>query len=158
MKCPHRAPQGEEIYRKDTLSVFEVDGKKSKVRRRPRWTPPLGAAQVADAIGRNRSPARWVGLRTALLPKLVPAGQALLGPQDAVLRRGAVPVLRYDRVGRARRAHSWLLFQGKVLAGRLQRGVYPDAPAVPAQGLRPPAHPVQYVGALQRSGGGLDAG
>ena len=31
-KCAHRHPQGDEIYRKNGLSVFEVDGKKSKVR------------------------------------------------------------------------------------------------------------------------------
>ena len=30
-KCPARCPPGDEIYRKDTISVFEVDGRKNKV-------------------------------------------------------------------------------------------------------------------------------
>jgi len=29
-KCPARCPPGDEIYRKDTVSVFEVDGRKNK--------------------------------------------------------------------------------------------------------------------------------
>lgn len=31
LKCPHRHPQGDEIYRKGELSVFEVDGRLCKV-------------------------------------------------------------------------------------------------------------------------------
>lgn len=31
MKCPWRHPPGDEIYREDTISFFEVDGKKSKI-------------------------------------------------------------------------------------------------------------------------------
>ena len=30
-KCPARCPPGDEIYRKDSVSVFEVDGRKNKV-------------------------------------------------------------------------------------------------------------------------------
>ena len=30
-KCPARCPPGDEIYRKETISVFEVDGRKNKV-------------------------------------------------------------------------------------------------------------------------------
>ena len=30
-KCVWRHPPGDEIYRKGTISVFEVDGKKNKV-------------------------------------------------------------------------------------------------------------------------------
>ena len=31
MKCKARHPPGDEIYRKDSVSVFEVDGRKNKV-------------------------------------------------------------------------------------------------------------------------------
>jgi hypothetical protein len=30
-ECQHRSPPGKEIYRKDLLSVFEVDGEENKV-------------------------------------------------------------------------------------------------------------------------------
>ena len=30
-KCEHRHPPGDEIYRHDNISMFEIDGKKAKI-------------------------------------------------------------------------------------------------------------------------------
>ena len=73
-----------------------------------------------------------------VLPEPVSARQAVPGPQDAVLRRGPVLILRHDRVRRAdeQARGGWVLQQGEVVQRGLQPGVHLDAAAVPAQGLR----------------------
>ena len=48
-----------------------------------------------------------------LLPKPVPVGQAFSGPQDIVLRCGALPVLRYDRSRQHWLSPDWIFFQGQ---------------------------------------------
>lgn len=49
------------------------------------------------------------------LSEPVPAGQTLSGPQDFVLRRGAVPLLRDDGAGQHRLPSGRLFLQGQVL-------------------------------------------
>ena len=87
------------------------------------------------------------------MPKPVLPCQAVSGPQDAVLRRRLVPVLRAVRGGRARVPHRGVLQQGEVLGGGVQPGVHSDPPGVPAQGLRQDAHLV-LVRAEQEGGQG----
>ena len=41
LKCKMRHPPGDEIYRDGKVSVFEVDGRKSKVRSRSHPSPSL---------------------------------------------------------------------------------------------------------------------
>lgn len=31
MKCPYKNPPGDEIYRNDSVSIYEVDGRKNKI-------------------------------------------------------------------------------------------------------------------------------
>lgn len=48
-----------------------------------------------------------------LLPKPVPVGQAFPGPQNIILRCGALPLLCYDRSGQHWLSPDWVFFQGQ---------------------------------------------
>ena len=71
-KCHLFHPPGNEIYRKGTLSFFEIDGRKNKVCHDERSTC------VVDFY-----PLLFVLLD--LLPEPLSCGEALPGPQDPVL-------------------------------------------------------------------------
>lgn len=83
-------PPGDEIYRKGVISVFEVDGKKNKV-------------DVLLILVRKKISIFVLYLTNIyhllfvdLLPKPLSPCQTLPGPQDIVLRRGAIPLLCDD--------------------------------------------------------------
>lgn len=60
----------------------------------------------------NNAKWMWCSVFTDLLPKPVSSGQALSGPQDTVLRRGALPLLRTHSERQQRLPPCRLLFQG----------------------------------------------
>jgi len=71
-----------------------------------------------------------------VLPKPVLPRQDVPGPQDALLRRRPLPLLRPVRVRRARGARGGVLFEGETFRGGLQPGLHPHPARVPAQGVR----------------------
>ena len=79
MKCDLRHPPGNEIYRKDSLSVFEVDGKRNKI-----------YCQNMCLLAKVFY-SRHLNVRFAHLVEQ--AFAAFLGPQDSLLRRGTVSLL-----------------------------------------------------------------
>lgn len=83
-------PPGDEVYRKGAISVFEVDGKKNKV----------GKVQKAVTFYCLTQAVRLEQMCRFLSPDLLPEPvftcQAFPGPQNAVLRCGALPVLCHD--------------------------------------------------------------
>ncbi|XP_059728749.1 histone acetyltransferase KAT8 isoform X2 [Haemorhous mexicanus] len=112
--------------------------------------PAPGPVPVAAAAGPGDLPqGEHLGLRGGrqgpqdLLPEPVPAGQAVPGPQDALLRRGALRLLPAHRGRSPGRPHRRLLLQGKGVPGREQRGVHPDPAPVPAPRLRQIPHRLQ---------------
>lgn len=96
-KCKMRHPPGDEIYRDGPISVFEVDGRKSKVR-------PLASLTLCSS-GSDTD------MATDLLSKPVSAVQNVPRPQDALLRRRPVPLLRPVPSRRKRLLLRWLLFK-----------------------------------------------
>ena len=69
LKCPVKHPPGDEIYRDGKLSIFEVDGRKN----------PVGDG--------------FVKLRLGVLSESLSSRQNVSRPQNAVLRRRALPFL-----------------------------------------------------------------
>lgn len=118
MKCKARHPPGDEIYRDGNISVFEVDGRKNKVKVIPF---ALGDYQL-------------ILLSSDLLSELVPPRQNVFGSQNSLLRCGAFPVLRHDRKRRRRCQICWLLLQGKE-ESQLECQLYHDATRTAAQRL-----------------------
>ncbi|XP_028339139.1 histone acetyltransferase KAT8 isoform X3 [Physeter macrocephalus] len=70
-----------------------------------------------------------------LLSEPVSAGQAFPGPQDVVLRRGAIRLLHFDRGGQAGSPHRRLFLEGKGVTRWQQRGLHPDPAPLPAPWL-----------------------
>mmetsp|Transcript_1159 Transcript_1159/g.4053 ORF Transcript_1159/g.4053 Transcript_1159/m.4053 type:complete len:290 (+) Transcript_1159:649-1518(+) len=106
----------------------------------------LGEAQESGLLPRDR---RRQG--QAVLPELVPPVQALLGPQDVLLRRGALLVLRFDREGCAGAPHRGVLQQGEELPGGLQSGLHSHAAQLPEEGLR--QTPDRFLLRAEQAGG-----
>ena len=86
-KCTVRQPPGKEIYRKGSLSAYEVDGAATS-------GYPMSSKLYAQRLS---------------------AREAVPRPQDAAVRRGAVRVLRARRSGRGRRAPGGALLEGEAL-------------------------------------------
>lgn len=106
LKCKTRHPPGDEIYRDDKVSVFEVDGRKNKVGARKRWS---------DLQSMHRLTLTYSTLGSAdLLPKFVFTCENVSRPQNVVLRRRTVLVLRHDDCRSYRRQVCRLLFQGET--------------------------------------------
>mmetsp|Transcript_5975 Transcript_5975/g.13082 ORF Transcript_5975/g.13082 Transcript_5975/m.13082 type:complete len:223 (-) Transcript_5975:81-749(-) len=86
----------------------------------------------------------------------LPPRQALSRPQDALLRRGPLPLLHLMRGRRRRRPpHRRLLQQGEGVARRQQYCVHSRAAAAPAQGLRQAAHRLRVPAHDSRGKSGL---
>mmetsp|Transcript_158 Transcript_158/g.438 ORF Transcript_158/g.438 Transcript_158/m.438 type:complete len:235 (-) Transcript_158:487-1191(-) len=96
--------------------------------------PPAGRRDLP--IRRNGGVRDRLARGARLLREPVPAREALPGPQDSLLRRAALPLLRDLLVRRPGRAHGWLLLQGARFPGGLQPGVHPRAALLPATRLR----------------------
>lgn len=62
-------------------------------------------------------------------------GQAVSGPQDFVLRRGAVFVLCFDEEWQEGMSFGGVFFQGEALSAEVQCFVYYDHAAVPKTGI-----------------------
>lgn len=84
-------PPGDEVYRKGSISVFEVDGKKNKVRIENVWGFFCLCGSYMKTINQYTAV-----LSTDLLPELVFTCQTFPGPQNTVLRCGAISLLRHD--------------------------------------------------------------
>ena len=76
------------------------------------------------------SPGVWKEVQ-AILPKPLPNRQVLPRPQDSLLRRRTVPLLRDDRRRLGRLPHRWLLQQGEEQLPQLQRLLYPHTSSLP---------------------------
>ena len=113
--CALAHPPGDEIYR------------------HPPSVDPNTGAETRPRLSMYEVDGRRAGVycqNLCLLSKL------FSGPQDALLRCGAVSVLRSLRGGRQGASRGWVLQQGEVHARELQPGVYINPAAVPAQGVR----------------------
>lgn len=84
-------PPGDEVYRKGSISVFEVDGKKNKVRTENVWVFFSPRGSYMKTIKQYTAV-----LSIDLLPELVFTCQTFPGPQNTVLRCGAISFLRHD--------------------------------------------------------------
>ena len=106
--CLRRYPPGQEIYRKDCISVFEVDGEKHKVFTHAHTRTNTHTHTYADTDTRAHTHTHThghthtqthtqgtcllfppllclPGAVAAVLPEPLSAGQALPGPQDTLL-------------------------------------------------------------------------
>lgn len=95
-KCNLRHPPGNEIYRKGTISFFEIDGRKNKVSDAMfslilNITSLFGFALTHNFV-------YLLLFFSELFPKLVFTGQVFPGPQNLVLRHRSFPFLRNDRL------------------------------------------------------------
>jgi len=148
-KCTLRHPPGNEIYRKNSLSFFELDGHKQKTYCRNLC---LISKLFLDhkTLYYDVDPFMFYGTRAR-----APLASAAKGVAHADLRRScgrrARSFCSHDRDGRVRLPHRRLLFQGEGLGAGLQLGVHSHAAAAPAQGLRQASH--RYLSA--RAGGWL---
>ena len=97
-------PPGDEIYRHKNLSIWEVDGRKSRVRscvgkgatdfmRTACWTCCVFFVFLGEPVTNDDLPCWRAGVRA----EPVSARQAVPGPQDAALRCRALPLLRTHR-------------------------------------------------------------
>lgn len=112
LKCKARHPPGDEIYRDEGISVFEVDGRKNK-------------ARVTTGF-LNVLPYSCLAPHSDILPESLPAFQDVPGPQVPLLRRRTIPLLRDDRSGRSRRQIHRLLQQGKAECQGVQPQLHHD--------------------------------
>lgn len=85
-------PPGDEVYRKGAISVFEVDGKKNKVS----FENTFFFIYVFGWFVHEKSDLKMSLFPADLLPESVFTCQALPGPQNALLRRGAFSLLCHD--------------------------------------------------------------
>lgn len=93
-------PPGDEVYRKGSISVFEVDGKKNKVSfENTFFFFSLCFFLYPFFLGcfiHEKSDLKIILFPADLLPEPVFTCQALPGPQNALLRRGAFSLLCHD--------------------------------------------------------------
>lgn len=92
MKCPMKHPPGDEIYRDGKISIFEVDGRKNKVRiKHPvsfdRYQYVTELTEGFDVCDSD------------LLPESLFARENISRSQNAILRCRTIPVLCDDRGG-----------------------------------------------------------
>lgn len=116
-KCVWKHPPGDEVYRKGAISVFEVDGKKNKVR----FEYTFKFIYFLNfflfslcSLYTKRFFFFYISLFSAdLLPEPVFTCQTFPGPQNTVLRRGAFSLLCHDWSRQHRLPFSRVLFQGR---------------------------------------------
>lgn len=124
-KCVWKHPPGDEVYRKGSISVFEVDGKKNKVRSenplflKNKTKNPffcfffvVVVFKSLQFIHEENFLKRCLSYAD-LLPEPVFTCQTFPGPQNIVLRRGAFPLLCHDWSRQHRLPFSRVLFQGR---------------------------------------------
>ena len=78
-----------------------------------------------------------------LLSEPLPSCQAILGPQDALLRRGALPFLRSHQERREGMSLGWILLQREALSAKVQRQLHHDHAPLPAEGVWATPHRFQ---------------
>lgn len=108
-KCNLRHPPGNEIYRKGTISFFEIDGRKNKV---------SDVIFVFTLWWSVRASNVFFCFFLELFTESLSTCQVFPGPQNVILWHRPLPLLRNDRVWLQRLPYCRVLFKGTWIPRR----------------------------------------